>query len=134
MNVWIKITLMLISLSISTTSTASPSKSVTYLKERTDIALKECLDINYVRLGAYKVEDLKDYSVWTYKLYLNQDYGANGSFALSDFVEKNAGNFYKESLSLKAEGQKPPFTAIFARCMEFYRSYKLKQFLKKTKP
>ncbi len=51
-----------------------------------------------------------------------------------DFVEKNAGQFYKEELSLKSESDPSPQNAIFARCMEFYRSDKLKQFLKKTKP
>lgn len=105
-----------------------------YMRERADKALMLCLNINYSNLGAYKTEDLKDYSVWTYKLYLNQDYSAEGSFALTDFVEKNAGNFYKEKLSLKAEGRTPPFNAIFARCMDFYRSKKLKHFLINTKP
>ncbi len=105
-----------------------------YMRERADEALMLCLNINYSNLGAYKTEELKDYSAWTYNLYLNQDYSAEGSFALTDFVEKNAGNFYKENLSLKAEGQTPPFNAIFARCMDFYRSKKLKQFLIKTKP
>ena len=93
-----------------------------------------CLNINYSNLGAYKTEDLKDYSIWTYVLYINQDYSADGSFALTEFVDKNTSDFYKENLSLKAEGHSPPFNAIFARCMDFHRSNKLKQFLKKTKP
>ena len=40
-----------------------------YLRERADIALKQCLDTNYVQLGAYKKEDLKDYSGWTYNIF-----------------------------------------------------------------
>lgn len=106
----------------------------TYIRERADIALKQCLDNNYVRLGAYNKQDLKDYSGWTYNLYKNQDYSLDGSNALTEFLEKNTSDFYMENLPLNSEVATPPLNAIFARCMDFYRSKKLKQFLIKTKP
>ena len=39
-----------------------------YMRERADKALMLCLNINYSNLGAYKTQDLKDYSIWTYNL------------------------------------------------------------------
>ena len=108
-------------------------KEQIYLRERSDNALRLCLDINYSRLGAYKIKDLKDYSSWTYSFMVEDKYSFEGEGKMLDFIEKNAGGFYKEDLPVKSETP-PPHNAIFARCMEFYRSDKLKKFLKTTKP
>lgn len=104
-----------------------------YFEERRELALMECLNHNYQALGAYKKDDLKDYSEWwMYKLGKNNKFTPNGISAMSNFIEKNAGNFYKEVLPLKADGKL--VNAIFARCMEFYKSNKLKDFLLHSNP
>jgi hypothetical protein len=113
---------------------AKDNKADIYLRERADNALSLCLNMNYSSLGAYETINLKDASIWTYHLYKDQNFSFDGEVAMTDFVKKNAGQFYKEELSLKSESDPSPQNAIFARCMEFYRSDKLKQFLKKTKP
>jgi hypothetical protein len=122
-------------ISYMNTTLAKPLNRVksSYYEDLRELALRSCLDINYTKLGAYKISDLNDYSFWTYSVASNEGQTSpDGDLARHAFVEKHAGNFYKESLALKAEGQKPPFTAIFARCMGFYKSDKLKKFLKQT--
>ena len=135
MRYFIKTTLLFLCLSIQIfTNLFAKDYTKMYVRERADIALKQCLDANYAQLGTYKKEDLKDYSGWTYNIFLDQSYTIDGSNALTEFVEKNTGEFYKENLQYYSELSPHPHNAIFARCMDFHRSNKLKQFLKKTKP
>jgi hypothetical protein len=104
-----------------------------YLQDRLDIALMRCLNYNYSKLGAYKTEDLKDYSAFMYDFYKNQKNTFEGDAELSDFIEKYAGDFYKDNIPIKSETRPPPYNAIFARCMKFYKSEKLHDFIKKSK-
>jgi len=67
-----------------------------YFEERREIALMRCLNYNYSNLGVYEVNALKDYSVWTYKLYADYKFSLDGSIALNDFIEKNAGIFIRK--------------------------------------
>ncbi len=105
-----------------------------YFEDRRELALMRCLNHNYKMLGVYKANDLKDYSSWTYKLFIDYKFTLDGSIAMDDFIEKNAGDFYKENLPIKSELSKPPFNAIFARCMAFYKSKGLRNFLLHSNP
>lgn len=91
-----------------------------------DFALKVCLDDNYEKINAYQREGLKDYSSFNIRLPEQQ-------IALSNFVKANTGYFYKESLPIHIESRPPPYHAIFQRCMEFYKSEKLRKFVQKNK-
>lgn len=101
---------------------AEKSKKLT----QQDFALKVCLDDNYEKINAYKRVDLKDYSSFNLG-------GAEKQIALSNFVEANTADFYKESLPIHIESRPPPYHAIFQRCIEFYKSDKLKKFIQKNK-
>lgn len=106
---------------------------VAYFEDRRELALMECLNHNYQALGAYKTDDLKDYSRrWIYKLGQDNKFTPDGISAMSNFIDKNAGDFHKEVLPIKADGKR--VNAIFARCMEFYKSKKLKNFLLNSNP
>jgi len=124
-----------ISLCLSSCShTTIKDKTEIYDQERSDQALRQCLSNNYKQLGAYKLNSLKDVSDSTYQLYSDQQFTFEGSVALSRFVKDQTGTFHKEQIAHHSEIQKPPFNAIFARCMEFYRSDALKEFIKNTAP
>ena len=91
-----------------------------------DFALKVCLDDNYEKINAYQRQNLRDYSSFDIRLPEQQ-------IALSNFVKANTGSFYKESLPIHIESRPPPYHAIFQRCIEFYKSDKLKKFIQKNK-
>lgn len=92
-----------------------------------DFALSICLEKNYSKITTYGTKNLKDYSKF------DTGWSPEKDVALIHFVEKNAGNFYKENLPIHSEVNPPPYNAIFQRCMEFYKSKKLKLFISKNK-
>lgn len=94
-----------------------------------DIALKVCLNGNYENFGVYKSKDLKDYS------NANSIYGAEQTIRLLEFVEKETNSFYLENPSMQeaGAGTNIKINAIFLRCMQFYKSKKLKHFIQHNK-
>lgn len=112
---------ILVLISSYTNAESSPTKYLSL----SDFALKVCLDDNYEKITAYKRENLRDYSSF-------ESMTPEKQLELSDFVKKNTGNFYKENLSIHIESRNPPYNAIFQRCMEFYKSEKLKKFIRKN--
>ncbi len=124
--------LVIVLLSINTFAIAKPINK--YANDMRALAMKECLDINYEKIGAYKRKQLKDYSFWAFNYGKDHEYSIEGIDALNAFVLQQTGDFYKESLPIKADGAKLPFTAIFARCITFYESKELKEFVKNAKP
>lgn len=110
------------------------NKKHIYIQDRREMALNVCLSENYAKLGAYNSDKAKDYSLWTYSYYLDYKFTLDGETAFHDFIEKNTGNFYKENLAIKVETNPPPYNAIFARCMTFYDSQKLRNFLLRSTP
>ncbi len=105
-----------------------------YANDMKELALQECLNINYESLGVYNRKQLKDYSFWEYSYGKNQEYSLEGINTLNQFVFQETGSFYKESLPLKAESATLPVNAIFIRCMQFYNSDKLKKLVKYAQP
>lgn len=89
-----------------------------------EFSLKICLELNYEALMAYKSEELRDYTDISPSITPQQ------SMQLVKYIKKQAGNFYTENLPIDSELSPPPYNAIFARCINFYHSYKLSEFLK----
>lgn len=87
-----------------------------------EFALFSCLNRNYVRLG----NDLRDHSPFYYSY--------DTLIKIGDFVEQEAGHFYKESAPVYSENTPPPYTVIFSRCLAFSESEKLDRFLKSISP
>jgi hypothetical protein len=92
-----------------------------------DFALSVCLGKNYSKITKYETANLKDYSDF------NLGWSPEQQIKLIQFVEKEAGHFYKEDLPIHSEVNPPPYNAIFQRCMEFYKSKKLNNFILKNK-
>lgn len=92
-----------------------------------DWALSICLKNNYSKITQYETQNLKDYSQFKTGWSPEQD------VALIHFVKQETANFYKENLPIHSEVNPPPYNAIFQRCMEFYKSKKLKDFILKNK-
>lgn len=88
-----------------------------------DFALKVCLDDNYEKIKVYQRENLRDYSSFNVGTPEQQ-------LALSDFIKSNTKYFYKENLPIYVESSSEKSNAIFQKCMEFYKSDKLKRFIK----
>lgn len=125
--------LAIVILSIDTLAIAKSFKECNNNEIRA-FAMQECLNINYIKLGAYKREDLHDYSFWAYDFTVDEPLCPEKAMNVLKFTSKRTENFYKESLPIKADGAKPPFTAIFAKCITFYESKELKEFVKNAKP
>lgn len=121
MNIW-KILIVSLLMCFFNSAYAQKSKKLT----QQDFALKVCLDDNYEKINAYQRNGLKDYSSFNIRLPEQQ-------IALSNFVKANTGYFHKESLPIHIESRPPPYHAIFQRCMEFYKSEKLRKFVQKNK-
>jgi hypothetical protein len=107
------------------------TKEPRWLKEQKELALQSCLAQNYRALGSDIYSH--DYSAFhpRYK-QLTDRRGPEYDLKYIAFLEENAGGFYKEEISVKAEGRNPPFTTIFAKCMEFSESKALRDFITKN--
>lgn len=90
-----------------------------------EFSLKICLELNYESLGAYKTEKSRDYTTASPPISPQQ------SIRLVKYIKKQAGNFYTENLPIDSELSPPPYNAIFARCMNFYQSRDLIEFIQK---
>jgi hypothetical protein len=95
-----------------------------YVITQREAALRYCLNINYEKIGAYKAEDLRDYSE------IESTLDTKKSLALTNFIAEKTGHFHTENLPIQME-KSPPYNAIFARCMHFYKSRELIEFIKK---
>lgn len=102
-----------------------------FLQEKKDLAFMQCLRINYLQLGydIYK----HDVSMF-YGRYAKFSNGKSVEYdlALVEFLEKHVSNFHEQQVSIKNEiGDPPPFTPVFAKCMDFYKSKELDAFVRK---
>jgi hypothetical protein len=88
-----------------------------------EFSLKICLELNYEALRAYKSEDLRDYTT------ISPPINPQQSMRLVKYIKKQAGDFYTENLPIDSELSPPPYNAIFARCINFYHSRELSDFL-----
>ena len=121
MNIW-NILILSLLMCFFNPAYAQSTKKLT----QQDFALKVCLDDNYEKINAYKRTDLKDYSSFN----LGE---AEKQISLINFIEANTADFYRENLPIHSEVRPPPYLAIFQKCMEFYKSDKLKKFIQKNK-
>ncbi|UOO77442.1 hypothetical protein LVJ85_02830 [Neisseria sp. Dent CA1/247] len=93
-----------------------------------DFALQECLNGNYEKAGLYQRRSLQDYSC------PKPRYSPSDWLKLIDFVENKTGDFHRERISIHSEESgDTEMNTIFARCMAFYHSEELADFLKKNR-
>lgn len=126
-----KVAALLLLLFIATQACTARAKgsSVSALEGEKELALFQCLQANYQSIGVSITE--RDWSHFSPRYQASKELTQNFEWRskLSDFVSTKVQDYYKEELSLKAEGHKPPFTHIFAKCMAFYKSAELHRFL-----
>lgn len=92
-----------------------------------NMSLKECLDINYRKLGVYDGNDpgLKDRS-YLLKWYAIDNDSPKKSKELKKFIKYEAGNYYLARPPLKEVNN---VNMVFELCMRFYKSDKLNSFI-----
>lgn len=93
------------------------------------LALKECLDGNYGRMNFYKAFDLHDASYFVDRVQLDRDGTDRRTRALSHFVKRHTETFHVGGPPMKNEAGYP-INSIFERCMGFYHSAALDQFIR----
>lgn len=105
------------------------AKEPKWFKEQKEVAVFFCLRMNYQALGVDIAEH--DFSGFhpRYMEITQRRRSPEYSDKYFDFLEKTVGNFYREEISVKAEVRQPPFTTIFAKCMEFSESKALRDFI-----
>ena len=99
-------------------------------QEKMDYAFKQCLDHNYIHTGSYQKQDLNDFSYPpdTTTIEIEQ------RLKLNDFVIAPTGNVYTEQEMMHLESSKDRLSnKIFEKCMTFYHSQKLDQFIRNLK-
>jgi hypothetical protein len=108
--------------------------SVNALEGQKELALFQCLQTNYKSIGVAITDH--DWSQFSPRYQASRALAQNFEWQskLSDFVNTKVQDYHNAELSLKAEGHKPPFTHIFSRCMAFYKSSELHQFLRSNLP
>lgn len=111
-------------------ATALASKKYDYINDLREISLQNCLDNNYEKIGAYKRRDLHDASFWVYPYGKEDTASIETMIKLDEYIKKQTGDFHKEFISVKSEGDSAPQNAVFARCMGFYKSKQLRSFVK----
>lgn len=111
--------LYLIVLSSLSFANANAKQKDSNLTHQEDILLV-CMRANYAELGV---------DVLAFNDYSGNRYTLNTSRKISEFIDKEAGHFYKEEYAFKADGGKSP-NMIFHRCVNFSKSTKVKRFLK----
>lgn len=104
-----------------------------YTLDRKDKLLQLCLNYNYAKLGVYKVTDLKDFSTLRENKGFEGSSNPNNDLNMLNFIEKNA-NFYTDNYPMHSEVIAPPYNAVFARCMDLYKSKKLEEFVNSLQP
>jgi hypothetical protein len=121
----------LVVLSLMGITGSSLAKPVDVNKLRSENALFNCLRMNYQKLG---VDVLKNDYSYFHTRYLPLSARSNIDYDLKygEFLDKQVGNFYKEEVSVKAENNRGPHTAIFAKCVEFSDSKALREFFQKN--
>lgn len=132
-----KYKIIFIAVFISTTIVVStesfsqmPNKYINGLKK---IALQDCVFLNYNKIGAINRIKANDASLWLYPYFYEQTFSLEEIKSFNDFVEKNTDKYCEEILPLKQDGDKAFSNAIFGRCIEFYESEKLHNFIKKMR-
>lgn len=118
-------------LSIPELRSFSHQTTMTFLKERKEIALFHCLRINYQKVG-YDIfdHDISKLSDRYIKYFNNANSIQSHDMELIDFVSQETSKYYQNTIDYKSEVRSPPFTQIFADCMSFYLSSKLEKFIR----
>ncbi|MEP9321203.1 hypothetical protein ABKS89_28945 [Pseudomonas sp. LABIM340] len=88
-----------------------------------EFALKTCLDTNYEKLDSYKAKELMDHTS------LSKNMPPAKILKLIDFTKAHTSFFHTENLPIKSESHPPPYNAIFGRCIHFYKSQGLSDFI-----
>ncbi|MBL0729606.1 hypothetical protein [Piscinibacter sp. HJYY11] len=116
------------------TIATSKGGAVSTLEEQKELVLFQCLKTNYKSIGVSIGEH--DWSQFSPRYDASRTLTQHFEWQsrLSDFVGAHVQEYYKDELSLKAEGGKPPFTHIFSKCVAFSKSTELHQFLKTNLP
>lgn len=107
---------------------------VSALEGQKELVLFQCLKTNYKSIGVSIGE--QDWSQFSPRYEESKTLTQHFEWQsrLGDFVSAHVQDYYKDELSLKAEGRKPPFTHIFSKCVAFSKSRELHQFLKANLP
>ncbi|CAH6635954.1 hypothetical protein [Pseudocitrobacter vendiensis] len=92
-----------------------------------NMSLKECLDINYRKLGLYDGNGpgVKDKS-YLLKWYAIDNDSTKKSKELKNFIRREAGGYYRAKPPLKEINN---VNMVFELCMHFYKSDKLNRFI-----
>ncbi|ECC1695664.1 hypothetical protein QF91_003388 [Salmonella enterica subsp. salamae] len=109
-------------------SHANPSNIT--INDVKDMSFKECLDINYSKLGLYEghYSDLNDRS-YLLKWYAIDNDSLKKSKDLKMFIKKESGDFYLAKPPLK---ETKDVNVVFSLCMNFYKSKKLSDYIAKN--
>ncbi|APP74861.1 hypothetical protein [Xanthomonas vesicatoria] len=111
-------------------STAAMASTPAAAEDVKAYALQLCLEQNYERSSRLEPDQLRDrsYLLTTYALD-NAKPGTTGR--LQAFVAQQTADYHRTEVPMKDEARRGPFTKIFARCMTFYRSPALRDFVAK---
>jgi hypothetical protein len=107
------------------------AKPVDLNKLRSENALFNCLRMNYQKLG---IDIFKNDYSYFHPRYSPLSARSNVDYDLKygEFLDKQVADFYKEEVSVKAENNRGPHTAIFAKCVGFSESKALREFFRKN--
>lgn len=124
-----KFILIMVYLGMSSLSIAAQQSD--QIQAKLDYALKQCLDQNYVQSGAYKIEQLNDFSYHIENLPFSS---VEQHLKMIGFVKDNTNAFFTETelMHLETSGDRQG-NKIFEKCMQFYHSQHLKKFIKELK-
>ncbi|MGG8275978.1 hypothetical protein PGR10_05375 [Klebsiella sp. 141198] len=90
------------------------------LNDVRELSLKECLDINYLRLGKANSVELNDKSYLLVWFSIDND-STKKSKELKKFIKDNTGHYFMMKPPVKTSES----NMIFSLCMRFYESDKL---------
>lgn len=92
-----------------------------------DLSLKECLDINYSKLGLYDYNGLNDESYFFSWIAIDNK-SPKISRELKNFIKKETSDYYISKPRVKDSES----NMIFILCMRFYKSRELQDYIEKN--
>lgn len=126
----IQTTMLLLLIAIQPSPTTAREVPIDLIEAQRELALLQCLQTNYKSIGSPITAN--DWSNFSPRYQASKGLATNFDWqsTFRSFVDTEVQDYYKEELSVKAEGHQPPFTHIFSKCMAFYKSEKLHRFLR----
>jgi hypothetical protein len=109
---------------------AHPSKSAA-IEDWAELALKKCLEINYIALTALDESKTKDFSFFMYGIAKNEDWSPEALSKITAWTKSKTSHFHQEDAPMKAESVEKPVNVVFYRCMRFYKSRELRAFVQR---